>query len=231
MNVTAIARRRATPKRGLAAIEREKQESAEAERKAQRAKDEADQKAQQDKEAAEKLAERARQVLAEREKDAAQETERQTRDGQTWLEYRPKGVGYSIELPRQWTVSNQDVPTDLGPIKMYMATVNKTSAAYMSIYSIFPKDHVDRTPPETLLDNARNGAIRNVNGTLRTEQRMQVGGHPARHIVVDTDTSRVSQRLVLVDVKLIQAIYVGPAGSEKDADVVRFFGSFAVTGP
>ncbi len=148
---------------------------------------------------------------------------------QTWLEYRPKGIGYRVEMPKKWVVSNQNVPTDLGPIAMHMATVDGGSFAYMSIYSVFPKEHIDKTPAETLLDNARDGAVKNVKGQLRSEQRLKVGGYPARHIVVDTATARVSQRLVLFGVKLIQTIYVGAAESESGPDPLRFFNSFALT--
>lgn len=150
---------------------------------------------------------------------------------QEWPEYKPNGIGYRIEMPKKWEESSQDVPTDLGPIKMHMATVDEKSKAYMSIYSVFPKEHIDKTPADRLLDNARDGAVKNVKGQLLTEDRIDIGGHPGRHIVVDTANARVSQRLLLLDVKLIQAIYVGPAGSEKDADTVRFFNSFAVTAP
>lgn len=150
---------------------------------------------------------------------------------QTWTKYAPEGMGYSVEMPKQWTLSNQDVKTDLGPIKMNMATVDAQTKAYMSIHSVFPQSHIGKTPSDMLLDNARDGAVKNVKGRLLTEEKLVMGGSPARHIVVDTGTARVSQRLVLSGVKLIQAIYVGPPGTETEPDTIRFFSSFAVTGP
>lgn len=146
----------------------------------------------------------------------------------TWSEYRPAGVGYRIEMPAAWSVSSESVPTDLGPIAMNMATVDQGARAYMAIHSIFPQSHIDRTPAETLLNNARDGAVRNVKGKLLNERRIMLQGNPGRHILVDTPDNRVSQRFVLVGNKLIQAIYVGAAGDEFQPNVVRFFNSFTI---
>lgn len=146
----------------------------------------------------------------------------------SWSEYRPTGGGYRIELPGSWTVSSEDVKTDLGPIAMNMATVDLGSRAYMAIHSVFPQSHIDRTPAETLLNNARDGAVRNVKGTLLNERRIMVQGNPGRHILVQTPDNRVSQRFVLVGNKLIQAIYVGAPGDEFQPNVVRFFNSFTI---
>jgi len=151
--------------------------------------------------------------------------------GEDWIEYRPAGMGYRIELPKAWTLDSKDVPTDVGLIKMQMATVDGGSTVYMSIYSDFPQSHIDRTPADLLLDNARNGAVKNVKGTLLSEQKFKLGGHPGRHIVVDTPSARVSQSLVLHKTTLIQAIYVGAAGDETRPDVVRFFKSLAIAKP
>lgn len=150
---------------------------------------------------------------------------------QTWNEYRPAGIGYRVEMPGQWKIASQDVPTDIGKIEMHMATVDEKTKVYMSIYSVFPKDHIAKTPSDRLLDNARDGAVKNVKGKLLSERKLDMGGSPARHIVVDAATARVSQRIVLSGDKLIQAIFVGPVGAEAEPSVARFFDSFAVTSP
>jgi len=150
---------------------------------------------------------------------------------QSWSEYRPPGVGFRLEMPAQWQTSSQDVPTDLGKIAMHMATVDMGTKAYMAIHSTFPQSHIDRTPAELLLDNARDGAVKNVKGTLLSEQKIKLGGYPGRHIVVNTKDNRIAQRFVLYGNKLIQAIYVGAAGEETQPNAVRFFNSFAVVQP
>jgi hypothetical protein len=150
---------------------------------------------------------------------------------QQWAAYSPTGAGFTVDMPGQWTTEGRDVQTDVGVIKMNMATVDQTSQVYMTIYSIFPEQHINNTPHEVLLNNARDGAVKNVNGTLVKEDKLSIGGFPARHLTVDTSAGRVSQRLILAGTRLLQAIYVGPAGNETTADVGRFFQSFQVTGP
>src|SRR5215470_16592026 len=98
---------------------------------------------------------------------------------QTWLEFRPKGIGYSVEMPGQWELSNQDVPTALGPMKAYLAAVNMPTRAYMTMYMTYPADAMRGRPVDAMLDGARDGAVANVKGKLRSEQRLVINDLPA----------------------------------------------------
>lgn len=150
---------------------------------------------------------------------------------QNWIVYSPEGMSYHIDMPQKWVPSQQTIPTDVGPVEMYMATIGLGARAYMAIHSSYPQSHIDTVPPDTMLNNARDGAVSSVKGKLLKEDRFTISGYPARHLVVDTPQGRISQRMVLVGVTLVQAIYVGPAGDEAKADVQRFFSSLTIMNP
>src|SRR5262245_35052076 len=110
---------------------------------------------------------------------------------QTWLEFRPEGIGYSVEMPGQWELSSQDVPTAIGSMKAYMAAVNMPTRAYMTMYMTYPADAIRGRPIDTVLDGARDGAVANVKGKLRSEQRLTINGLPAREITIDAPNNLV----------------------------------------
>lgn len=145
--------------------------------------------------------------------------------------YAPQGVGFRLVFPGAWVTEKQDIPTDVGKITMHMAIHADEPRAFLAISSVFPKAHIDRTPRKLLLDNARDGAIKNVKGRLRSEVKMKMDGNEARHIVVDLPGGKMrnSQRFVVAGATLYQAIYTGPNGSEDSAQVQAFFDSFVLT--
>jgi hypothetical protein len=144
---------------------------------------------------------------------------------QNWVEHKPAGVGYRIEMPTAPQVSSRDVPTQLGPIKTTMALVDRGSIAFIVSHNDYPADAIKATPSEQLLDGIRTGQV----GThkLRAEEKIQISGQPGRHLVIETAQGQVIvSRIVMVEARLFQAIYVGPKGSEDGDDAKRFMASF-----
>jgi len=153
----------------------------------------------------------------------------QPASAQTWAEFRPEGVGYSVEMPGEWTVTSQDIPTAVGPIKAHMATVNSGARAYMTMYTSYPDENVRGRPVAPILDGARDGAVSNVKGKLRKEEKLVVSNLPARQIIIDTPQGLVLVgRFFLMESTLVQALVAGPANIENEADTKRFVGSLKV---
>src|SRR5688572_29048004 len=44
---------------------------------------------------------------------------------QNWIEHKPDGIGYRIEMPAAPKILSRDVPTQIGPIKTTMALVER----------------------------------------------------------------------------------------------------------
>lgn len=144
---------------------------------------------------------------------------------QTWVEHKPAGIGYRIEMPAAPQITARDVPTQLGPIKTTMALVDRGSVAFIVSHNDYPADAIKATPTEQLLDGVRNGQV-GVHKLLG-EEKIEISGKPARHIVIETAQGQVIvSRIVMVEARLFQALYVGPKGSEAGDDAKRFIASF-----
>ena len=151
---------------------------------------------------------------------------------QTWAEYRPPGGGFSLEMPGQWNTEVMNIDTAVGQVKGYTATVEVGSVGYMSMYIPYPPDAVRGRPIAGMLDGARDGAVANVHGRLRSEEKVMVDNHPGRQIIIDAPNDMVLvQKFFVLDAKLIQAIVGGHPGVEKDPDTIRFLQSLKVVAP
>lgn len=136
-----------------------------------------------------------------------------------WAEFRPEGVGYSVEMPGAWTLTAEDIKTPGGTLKAHKASVNGDQKVYMTMYIRYPDD----SRPASL-DSA--GAVAGVKGKLRKEEQLTVNDVPARQIIVDAPNGIVIVgRYLIMDNTLIQALVAGLANIENEPDTKRFLGS------
>jgi hypothetical protein len=151
---------------------------------------------------------------------------------QTWIAFKPEGVGYSLEMPGEWTLSSENINTAIGPLKANMAAVTVADRAFMTMWIAYPEDVVRSRPVGTMLDGARDGAVANVKGTLRKEDRITVNNLPAREIIIDAPNNLVViARYFLLRNILVQALTAGARGAEVAADTRRFLNSLKVVSP
>ena len=79
---------------------------------------------------------------------------------------------------------------------------------------------------------ARDGAVANVKGKLRSEQRLTINNLPAREIIIDAPNNLVVLvRYFLLQATLVQALTAGLQGVEADPDTRHFLGSLKVVTP
>jgi hypothetical protein len=153
-------------------------------------------------------------------------------EAQQWAEFRPEGVGYSIEMPGEWSIEAQDISTAVGVVKASIATVTLGDRAYMSTYNSYPEDAVRRRPITSMPDGARDGAIANVKGKLRSEQKILISNLPGRFIIIDAPNNIVlAMQVFLMKNTLIQGVVAGPPGVESEPDTKRMLGSLKVVKP
>ena len=146
---------------------------------------------------------------------------------QNWVEHKPDGIGYRDEMPAAPAITTRDVPTAVGPIKATMALVDRGAVGFIVSHNDYPPQAIAGKSPDDLLDGIRSGQVGR--HTLRAEEKITIGDKPARHIVIDTAQGQVIvTRIVMVESRLFQAIYVGPKGSEDGNDAKRFIASFAL---
>jgi len=123
--------------------------------------------------------------------------------------------------------------TDLGIAGlMRKVEVNTRAGAYEVTWQEL-KNAADATPEglERRLDGVRNGAVRNIRGTLIDEKKITLGRHPGREIVVDLpeQKGRLRDRLCIAGGRLYQVMVVGREGWVGSPDADRFLDSFRLT--
>src|SRR5665213_2780761 len=111
---------------------------------------------------------------------------------QRWAVFQPEGIGYSVELPGEWKIETGDLNSKAGTQKFYSAGVGMPGRSYLTGYSSYPENIVRAATVSVLLDGARNGAIENVKGQLRTEERILISNLPGRHFIIDAPGNLVA---------------------------------------
>jgi hypothetical protein len=135
--------------------------------------------------------------------------------------------GFAVAFPGEPKYQKQSLNTAAGQVELHTFTSEAGDLVYMVAYLGYPKDFILKADPEKMLDGGRDGAVRNVKGTLASEQRITLAGHPGREILVDApmDISMVA-RFFLVENRLYQALAVGPRARVTGAAVKSFLNSF-----
>ena len=97
--------------------------------------------------------------------------------------------------------------------------------AFLAIYGT--KDEKSPADTNALLDAVVKGMTEGKK-IVRSKAEM-LGGYPARRILIeDGDKDKIEARIVFADNRLIQALFVGPAGNQLGR---RFLDSFAIVDP
>lgn len=145
---------------------------------------------------------------------------------QKWVEYRSAAGGYRVEFPDTPKIVPLDVQTKDGAKHLELPQVALGDLFFISNYADLSAAPAN---PQVYLDKSRDGSVANSKGTLRTSQRLTVGGLPARRFVFEKPpTSVVVHLTVLSGKRLYQLESVVPAGQENSAIVQHFIDSFAL---
>ena len=152
-----------------------------------------------------------------------------------WQRHSSSAGRYKVDLPQgELQRQTQTVETAVGKIDMHMVlSFNEAEvSAYTVMYNDFPVNGLDQAQKENALTGGRDGALRNVNGTLLHEKKISLDGHPGREFhfsaTVQGNKARGAWRLYIVNNRLYQ-IGVLRFGQIPDAGSLdRFFGSFAL---
>jgi hypothetical protein len=156
---------------------------------------------------------------------------------QQWIEYRPSGEGFRLEMPQAPQVTSRVFQHKIGPLNLVLADVEYPDRSFSVSYFDMPKDKIKNAVKnaESILDGARDGAVRGMtidgnNAVLRSEQRLNMNGYPGREIVVDIAALNLVSvmRIVLVQNRQYTVGFSGFAGSETQSEVSRFMNSFVI---
>jgi hypothetical protein len=134
---------------------------------------------------------------------------------------------------------SQPVDTAVGKITMNMVYYDGGAIAHMVIYCDYPAGSVTSSGgPDKVCANASDGAVKSVNGTVRTSSAFQLGDVKGLEVIADIppkdpkDSARASVaklRFFVVGDRLYQVMYIGPAGTETSPEAAAFLDSFRLT--
>ena len=143
-----------------------------------------------------------------------------------WAKTLSADGGYSLVFPG--TAEARKLTHEDGTFlaNMYVLELDEGNVAFMSSHSDIPKDRMS-VAPDTILEDAKQGALANTSGTLESEKRISVDGNAGRELVISTPGGmRTYVRIVLAKGRLFQAMAVMPREHGAKKDVRGFLDSF-----
>ncbi|CAG0934853.1 hypothetical protein TFLX_03709 [Thermoflexales bacterium] len=154
-----------------------------------------------------------------------------------WQRFSSTEGGFSILLPARPKEQRQPVNTAAGSVEaiMYIAEVKGT--AFGAGYSDFPTSALE-ADSQAVLEGARDGAAKNINGTVLDEKPIELAGYPGLEIVIEMPAGAAvpggamyRAQLYLVGQRLYQVIYVALKADENPAEYQKLFDSFHLDNP
>jgi len=145
-----------------------------------------------------------------------------------WKTVRPEGGVFTCEMPGEPKRTSQKVPTPAGTIDVVAYMLEVTSGAYVVSATPIPRN-APAVSTQQRLDGARDGAVKNVNGTLISEKQIKLDNNPGRELLVKGPQGVfMHQRMFLINNQLVQAVAVSQTKAES-ADITHFFNSLKLS--
>ncbi len=143
---------------------------------------------------------------------------------QVWNSYSYPSDGFRASFPSAPQFQKSNVPTDAGTFELraYLVEVS-TGALFIGVCDYGGK--TEGRDPDVLLQGAKEGALKNVNGRLLSENRVTLGIYHGLVFESENDTMHFSARIYMVGDTLYQVLVASPLGSNY-ADKARFLDSF-----
>jgi hypothetical protein len=152
-----------------------------------------------------------------------------------WTAYNSPEGRYSVFFPGKPELSTNQSPAHTGEtLTEYFAICTDPDAGGDVVYNV---TYFDLAPQMAYsFDEARDGYVKAVNGTLQSEKNIQFSGYPGRELKATTNSSgkdfNLVTRIILVEkrVYMVQFIFTKAYDSARAADKsATFFNSFRLT--
>jgi hypothetical protein len=150
-----------------------------------------------------------------------------------WKELKSAPCKSAIQFPGAPQEQKQKVPSAAGELDatMYLLESEGGAGAYLLMCNDYPKDLVDKAAADKVLDGARDGSAKQMDGKVIGEKKITVNGFPGREIEIDTGEFRYVARLVLAKARLHQAVAMSKTDKQKPADTRKFLDSLKIDAP
>jgi hypothetical protein len=153
----------------------------------------------------------------------------------TWQTIDRPADGFRVDLPAGATeaqVPSYAARGAVEQVEMLQASTSPLSTFAVSWAQNPPVERTGGQDPDRILDLALNGALVRTQTALISQSRSTFAGYQSRDFSARGDGGVMTARLILAGNRLFLLIASFPSQSaQHDADVNRFFNSFAVTAP
>lgn len=146
---------------------------------------------------------------------------------ETWTLVKPDSLGFEAEFPAEpeYTETQGD---DGGQIRTYV--VRSSAAAYDVTIWDLPEGAVKPGNVSQLLDNFRDSNLDGISAKLRSETKIEIGGHPARDVTADVMGMVWRGRIAVARNRLYQIVAIVSKDSEHSVTTEKYLSSFKLHG-
>jgi hypothetical protein len=145
-----------------------------------------------------------------------------------WKVFHSKEGNYEVQLPGSPQENRNSVKTSVGTVYVVLAILEvKKHEGYYVGFSELPEAVIKSETEDRRLDNARDGAVSNSRGKLKSEKQIKLDGHKGRELEIEVDgKTLIRARLYHVNNRLYQVMVVGSRELVASADTGKFLDSF-----
>lgn len=143
-----------------------------------------------------------------------------------WRELHSQAGGFALMLPSKPASIDHAAQIGQASVQLHMLSSELDGMAFGAAYAERPAN----IPAERLLSDSRDALLRNINGRVETEQRIEVG--QARgiefHAVgqAGAEPMRLAARLLVDHDRLYQVVFIGRTARAADVDLRFYLDSF-----
>jgi len=133
-----------------------------------------------------------------------------------------------VLMPGTPTKVTHRMDTQVGPIDIWVFTLDQNKFTYIISYSDYPEQILQVKNQDNILDGARDGAVAHVQGKLLGQRQISLGQYPGRELTIEVPDGRhlVLMRMYLVKKRLHQVGVATPKANASSPNVTKFFESF-----
>jgi len=147
-----------------------------------------------------------------------------------WRELSVPDGRFAVLLPCKARNEARTLNTDAGALKMTMYACSPKRGTMGVAYTDYSPSALALDHGRAQLDAARDALLRNIRGSVRSEEEIEIAGLPGRQIYAEgragAQPAVLKARFVVSGSRLYQIAYVGTRDDLAMADIDMFLSSF-----
>ncbi|MGB4207163.1 MAG: hypothetical protein WBJ43_04155, partial [Smithellaceae bacterium] len=146
-----------------------------------------------------------------------------------WKTFVSNDKAFTVHFPTEPNRESDVLNPPSGKVELIQYTSKHKDILYAVMYGDYSSNALVGMTSEQLLDNARNGAVENVQGKLLSEVIISKGNYPGREITVKVEPNTVlTAQIILKENRVYQLLVVTPSDKLFTSQRREFFDSFKI---